>query len=359
MVLIHLFSIHCAYVSCDWFFSFLFGFLSFFSFFFLWFVFDCSAFLSTPRRPTATVTVADHRADCFAGCARLTFEARRRTNDCRSQRHQPTDNQPATAAEPSDRPPSTASVIALEAMSSSLPPSSLAALAKIGVIRLDAEYKHEGGMRVNELFEAAAAAALGRSDFTQPLKVRSAMHAHARTLCRRDYAPLAVCNGLERCDGRMLTRFAAVPCHSSCRSLSVGSCGPVSLRFCAPCRICRSSRRTSSRLCQICACSSWRTSCASWVCPSGCACGLKTRWQNWPRPLVASACSSRRRQPPVQPPHRCLPSRCPDRCEPDTCPPEWQQQPMAQRPHQPWPVLRAPPPLPPHPALRRCPRRTR
>jgi len=58
-------------------------------------------------------------------------------------------------------------------MAAPVPPSSLAALAKIGVIRLDAEYKHEGRVRVQELFAAAAATALGRSDFTQPLKVSS------------------------------------------------------------------------------------------------------------------------------------------------------------------------------------------
>lgn len=67
-------------------------------------------------------------------------------------------------------------------MSSSLPASSLAALAKVGVIRLDAEYKHDGATRVGQMFEGGAAA-LGRSDFTQPLKVahtRTHIHTHAR-----------------------------------------------------------------------------------------------------------------------------------------------------------------------------------
>ena len=44
-------------------------------------------------------------------------------------------------------------------------------LGKLGVIRLDAEYKHDGRMGIAEWFAENAAGALGRSDFTQPIKV--------------------------------------------------------------------------------------------------------------------------------------------------------------------------------------------
>ena len=96
---------HCACVSCYWFFSSLFVFLSFFFFFFfvsfLLFGRDCSASpLPADRRPLPLLSA--HRADCFAGCARLIFEARRRDHDRRqltSITAAPTltDTQPATA----------------------------------------------------------------------------------------------------------------------------------------------------------------------------------------------------------------------------------------------------------------------
>lgn len=115
------------------------------------------------------------------------------------------------------------------------------ALGKLGMLRLDADYKHDGSLGVGAWLAANAAAALGRSDFTLPIKV--SLHSTAAQRCtaiqkapseeRRDASDVHT-----RPRGCTAIDLRRLPQNASLNLLSALLCEPVRSSLCCTLHCC-------------------------------------------------------------------------------------------------------------------------